>query len=433
MRETEVPVTFQSPEKTVYVLRGTKLLEAAALADLVLKSPCGGEGLCGKCRVVVPPARGEPTAAERQFFSAEELHSGCRLACQCTVDGPMSVVVPQPSLLGARGQILVHSEGTVAAEVDPVVRKRYVELPLPARGDDDADLARLEKAVGPLEIDLELLRGLPRRLRESGFRGTAVLADGRLLDFEPGNTEWNACAVAVDVGTTTLAAALLDANSGRDLAVAVRLNPQTRFGDDVLSRILRTRTDADGLRQLHAAITAAVDEMIGELCRAADVPREQVYEITVAGNTTMQQLFCGLDPGALGEVPFVPVAGRSLLGHRGRAGAARPSPRPRLGPAGDRRLRRRRHGGRRAGHRAGGGPAAHALRRHRHQRRDRAAFPRGDCPPPRPPPARPSRAPGSCTACAARPGPSKRCSWWTAGCGSTSSATCRRPGCAARP
>ncbi|MGO8691246.1 MAG: ASKHA domain-containing protein [Thermoguttaceae bacterium] len=313
MRETEVSVAFQSPEKTVYVLRGTKLLEAAALADLVLNSSCGGEGLCGKCRVVVAAGAGEPTAEEKQFFSAAELHSGCRLACRCTVDGPMSVVVPQPSLLGARGQILVHSEGTVAAEVDPVVRKRYVELPLPARGDDDADLARLEKAVGPLEIDLDLLRGLPRRLRESGFRGTAVLADGRLLDFEPGNTEWNACAVAVDVGTTTLAAALLDANSGRDLAVAARLNPQTRFGDDVVSRILRTRTDSDGLRQLQAAITAAVDEMIGELCRAADVPREQVYEITVAGNTTMQQLFCGLDPGALGEMPFVPVAGRSLL------------------------------------------------------------------------------------------------------------------------
>ena len=160
MRETEVSVAFQSPEKTVYVLRGTKLLEAAALADLVLNSSCGGEGLCGKCRVVVAAGAGQPTPAEeKQFFSAAELHSGCRLACRCTVDGPMSVVVPQPSLLGARGQILVHSEGTVAAEVDPVVRKRYVELPLPARGDDDADLLRLEKAVGPLEIDLDLLRG----------------------------------------------------------------------------------------------------------------------------------------------------------------------------------------------------------------------------------------------------------------------------------
>ena len=162
----------------------------------------------------------------------------------------------------------------MAAEVDPVVRKRYVELPLPARGDDDADLLRLEKAVGPLEVDLDLLRGLPRRLREAGFRGTAVLADGRLLDFEPGNTEWNACAVAVDVGTTTLAAAL----AGRQFGPrpgrgrpAESANPLRRRRRSPASS--RTRTDADGLRQLQAAITAAVDEMIGELCRAADVPR----------------------------------------------------------------------------------------------------------------------------------------------------------------
>ncbi len=314
MREMEVPVTFQSLEKTIYVLRGTKLLEAAAMADLVLASPCGGQSLCGKCRVVVAGGGcGQPTPEERNFFSVEDLRAGCRLACQCTVEGPVSVLVPQPSLLAARQQILVHAEGVAAAEVDPVVRKRYVELPEPARGDAAADLMRLEKAVGPLNIDLELLRGLPRRLREAGFRGTAVLADGRLLDFEPGNTQWNAYAVAVDAGTTTLAAALLDADSGRDLAVVARLNPQTRCGDDVLSRILLVRSDPGGLRQLQQAVTTAVDEMIGELCREAGVPREQIYEVTVAGNTTMQQLFCGVDPGALGESPFVPAAGRSLL------------------------------------------------------------------------------------------------------------------------
>ena len=156
--------------------------------------------------------------------------------------GPHERAGSPRSLLAAPHQILVQSEGRGRAEVDPIVRKRYVELAPPARGDDAPDLLRLERAIGPFDVDLELLRGLPRLVRRNGFRGTAVLADGRLLDFEPDNTEWHAYAVAFDVGTTTLAGALLDANSGRDLAVVSRLNPQTRFGDDVLARILRVRT-----------------------------------------------------------------------------------------------------------------------------------------------------------------------------------------------
>ena len=119
-------------------------------------------------------------------------------------------------------------------------------------------LLRLERALdaGPLEIDLPLLRELPARLREADFRGTAVLAERRLLDFEPGNTEADAFAVAVDVGTTTLVATLLDLGTGSEWAVDARLNPQTRFGDDVLSRILYARQDPDGLRQLQEAIVA---------------------------------------------------------------------------------------------------------------------------------------------------------------------------------
>ncbi len=128
----------------------------------------------------------------------------------------------------------------------------------------------------------------------------------------PGNTEAEAFAVALDVGTTTLVGTLLDLGTGSQWAVDARLNPQTRFGDDVLSRILHARQEPAGLRQLHEAIAAALDEMIGELCRQAGVPRDRIYELAVAGNTTMQQLLAGVDPSPLGEVPFVPAGGRGL-------------------------------------------------------------------------------------------------------------------------
>ena len=149
-------------------------------------------------------------------------------------------------------------------------------------------------------------------MRDAKFQGTAVLDDGRLIDFEPGNTEWDSYGIAVDLGTTTLVAALLDLATGRQVRVASRLNPQTRFGDDVLSRILLARTSSDGLEQLQRVVVEAIDEMIGELCDATGIARRQVYSVSLAGNTTMQQLFCGIDPGPLGEVPFVPAVQQGL-------------------------------------------------------------------------------------------------------------------------
>jgi uncharacterized 2Fe-2S/4Fe-4S cluster protein (DUF4445 family) len=335
MRDTEVLVSFRPSCAEAYVLPGTRLVEAAAEAGIVLEIPCGGEGLCGNCRVIVASGAGEPTTVERDHFSAEELASGWRLACQAEVHGPMEVVVPPSSRAAAEPKILQETSGqtseapcgagvppagatagTAAPQhtCDPLVRKRYVELPAPARGDDLPDLLRLERALGggPLDIDLSLLRQISARFREAEFQGTAVLADGRLLDFEPGNTETDAFAVALDVGTTTLVAELLDLGTGARWAVDARLNPQIRFGDDVLSRILHARQAPDGLRQLHEAITATVDEMIGEVCREAGVARDRIYEVAVSGNTTMQQLFCGIDPSPLGEVPFVPAGGRGL-------------------------------------------------------------------------------------------------------------------------
>ncbi len=163
-----------------------------------------------------------------------------------------------------------------------------------------------------------MVRELPRRLREAHFQGTAVLDRDRLIDFEPGNTEWDSFGVAIDLGTTTLVAALLDLATGRQVRIASRLNPQTRFGDDVLTRILMARRREglsprrDGLEQLQRLVAEALDEMIGELCDATGIARRQVYHATLAGNTTMQQIFCGIDPGPLGEVPFVAAVRQGL-------------------------------------------------------------------------------------------------------------------------
>jgi len=313
MLEQEVSVTFQPWGKTAYVLQGTKLVEAAAGAGIALDLPCGGEGICGKCRVRVASGACRPTPVEQKAFTARELEQGWRLACQSSVCGPATVEVPERSLPASYHKILAGSQELSQTATDPAISKRYVELPPPERGDDEADLARLEQALGPLEIDLELLRKLPVRLRKTRFRGTAVLAERRLIDFEPGNTEANCYAVAFDVGTTTLVATLLDLHTGRELALNTRLNPQTTFGDDVVSRILHTRENPEGLNELHEIIAEAIDEMIGQLADDAGIGRRQIYELIFSGNTTMQQLLCRLDPRWLGELPFVAATAGPVL------------------------------------------------------------------------------------------------------------------------
>jgi uncharacterized 2Fe-2S/4Fe-4S cluster protein (DUF4445 family) len=308
----EVSVTFHPSGKTVHVLRGTTLMEAAALAGLALDLPCGGEGTCGKCRVEVRTGRCEPTAAETQHLDADELGRGVRLACQSAACEATVVDVPETSLLASSYKILSRVRKTATAETDPAVAKRYCELPKPGRGQDEPDMVRLEEALGPVQVDLELVRRVPELLRGSDFRVTAAMIDDRLIDLEPGDTSSEMLAAAVDVGTTTLAVRLVDLCSGQPLGVTTRLNPQTAFGDDVVSRIVHAGSSAGGLEELHEAVVDAVDEMIGQLVAESGHARERIYEVTVAGNTTMQQLFSRIDPKSLGEIPFVPTVGRHL-------------------------------------------------------------------------------------------------------------------------
>ncbi len=313
MQQGEVAVTFQPMGRTVHVLPGTRLLEAAAEAGEVLTQPCGGVGVCGKCRVRAGGGLGPPTAAERVALSDEELAAGWRLGCQASVVGRAVVEVPAASRLTTHSQILVGSDARQAADIDPAVRKEFVELPLPGRGDDRSDVERLAAAVGPFASSLDFLRELPGRLRQAGFRGTTVLADGTLIDFEPGDTASECFACAVDVGTTTLVGALVDLRTGDDVAVASRVNPQSRLGDDIMSRIGYAGRGASQIDELQALVVEAIGAIVEELATTRGVARERIYELTVSGNTTMQQLLCGIDPKPLGEMPFVPALGPQML------------------------------------------------------------------------------------------------------------------------
>jgi len=303
---------FQPHGREASVLAGSSLLEAAACVGLTIETPCGGGARCGKCRVQITTGAPDPGAAEAAVFSEAELRAGWRLACQTHLDASATVYVPEMSLFGSRHQILVDFERAETGALCPAVRKELVAMEAPTLDDDAPDLMRLEQRLGRVSVDAALLRELSPKLRRSRFQGTAVLADHRLIDFESGDTRDSCYGVAVDVGTTTLVGALVDLSTGVERAIAARMNPQVRYGDDVLSRIRHASEKPNGLDELRDAVTGEVSSIIAELCERAGVRAEHVYEATFSGNTTMEHLLCGLYPAALGQVPFTPTFARGL-------------------------------------------------------------------------------------------------------------------------
>ncbi len=302
-----ISVKFEPTGKVVSVTPEARMREAVARAGILLDYPCGGQGTCGKCRVRVMEGAAEPTSVEREAIAPDELEAGYRLACQTRIVSKTVVHVPETSLLASSYQILGGAAAESVRSVDPPVHKQYVELDPPTREEDAPDLQRLQRALGPVQVDAGMLRELPERLRANGFRGTAVMAGDRLIDFEAGNTEGDCYAAAFDIGTTTLVGVLINLATGQECATASRFNPQTAYGDDVLSRILYARDTPGGVTRIQECVAEAIREMIAEMARQADVRTDQIYEATFAGNTTMETLLLGINPGPLGESPFVPA------------------------------------------------------------------------------------------------------------------------------
>jgi uncharacterized 2Fe-2S/4Fe-4S cluster protein (DUF4445 family) len=303
---TSAEICFLPHHKTAQVPTGTRLLRAAKQAAIEVETPCNGKGTCGKCRVrIVEGALAAPHRDELNLLSPADIRGGVRLACRAKALG-RSVVefIDDP---GKRHRIL--SDGVLPGfELQPQISKEFLGIPPPSLADNLADLERLQRALG-LELDqglpLEFLQRLPGVLRASGFKTTVVRAAGRLIGIEPGDTTSRAYGVAVDIGTTTVVAALVDLLTGRELASASMINPQKNHGLDVLSRIQYLREHPDALGALSQLIRQGIDQLIAELCAQTAVERTHIYEVAVAANATMTHLFLGVDASGIGSSPYV--------------------------------------------------------------------------------------------------------------------------------
>ncbi|HHW92129.1 MAG TPA: DUF4445 domain-containing protein [Firmicutes bacterium] len=302
-----MPKVFFPDGKEIMVPQGTLVAEALQEADIEAWLPCGGQGYCGRCRVKLEGSLSLPTEVEQAHLSPGELAQGVRLSCQTRIEGDVRVLTLQ-SLTGA--QILTGGGDLPAPALHgtPLLQRLEVKVKPPTVQDQRPDSERLEAALGgSYRIPLSILSRLPALLRERDFLVTAYASGDELLKLEPGKDHGPPYAVAVDLGTTTMVAYLWDLEKKRCLGTAAAGNPQAVCGDDVISRMVYAGDKEDGLFRLQALAVAGINGLVEELTAGTGVPAREIYQVTLVGNTCMQHLFLGIDPGCLGKAPYVPA------------------------------------------------------------------------------------------------------------------------------
>ncbi len=324
-------VHFLPHEKKVSIPKGETLIRAAIEAGVHVNASCGGEGVCGKCRIIIENGMVDGGISER--LSDEDLEKGYRLACQSIVKEDITVRVPVESSVDAS---ILNAKSTPRQtarikQMDlndlkekglfaPPVEKKYLELPEPTAEDHLPDVTRLVSHLKIahdehlLMVSLPVIRKIPEILREDDFRITATLErpvhDGRktdIINIQPGNTTDRNYAIAVDIGTTTVYGQLIDLISGDVLAENGDFNAQISFGEDVISRIVYAEKPG-GLEKLHQVVVGTINTIIKKIVKRAGVDRDDISAITLAGNTTMTQLLLKVNPRYIRRSPYVPAA-----------------------------------------------------------------------------------------------------------------------------
>ncbi len=303
------PVTFLPEGKSVEVEVGVTLLHAARQAGLHIDAPCGEQGRCGKCRVRVHDGTLSPLDGEEtRLLRPDEIAAGVRLSCLAQVLGAVTVEIPDASrnLAHRKASAVLRRQITPA----PFTRKSCALVPQPSLEGRDFrdDLSRLREVVpGLATAELAVLRTLHQTLVDSQYAVSAVLADDCLITVEPGDTCRTHFGVALDIGTTTVVGYLIDLRTGDEVAVASQANMQAGYGADVISRIEYAQQSPAHLETLRQAVTGTINTILHSLAQQAHTVPEQIYEMTVVGNTCMAHLFLGIDPSPLGQAPYAPV------------------------------------------------------------------------------------------------------------------------------
>jgi uncharacterized 2Fe-2S/4Fe-4S cluster protein (DUF4445 family) len=310
---------------------GDTIIRAALEAGVHVNASCGGEGVCGKCRVIIEDGVVEGGISEK--LSDADQEKGYRLACQAKVKSDLVVRIPVESTIDhsvlkmqAAPRRTAHikemdfnelkEKGLFVAPVE----KKYLDLPEPTTQDNLPDITRLISFLNlthdehRLEVDLSVIRKIPDVMREDDFKVTATLVrpvrkigKTRIINVEPGDATQRSYAIAVDIGTTTIYGQVIDLITGEVLAEHGEFNGQISYGEDVISRIVYAEK-AGGLERLHAVVTSTINGVLKKIIKRSKIDPDGISTITLAGNTTMTQLMLRVNPRFIRRSPYVPAA-----------------------------------------------------------------------------------------------------------------------------
>lgn len=316
-------VTFQPSGVSVTVPTGTLVTEALRAAGIDVAQPCGGQGRCGRCAVIVRAGSLRRRSTIR--LTEADLSAGYALACQTVIEGDATVLVPVQEQIERR---LVTDKTARRVEVpfpyqyarDQSVRALSVRLDPPTLADATDDASRLRRALAPagykdVELPLPVLRTLGARLREADWQVTVVLESDtwarpagppRVIDVLPGERDESVWGVAIDIGTTTVTVFLVDLRTGQAVDSAAEYNGQIARGEDVISRILYA-SKGGGLEELGERVRGTINALLERLTERNHVDPGTIYKAALAGNTTMTHLFLGLPPSSIRLTPYVPA------------------------------------------------------------------------------------------------------------------------------
>ncbi|MFA5276113.1 MAG: ASKHA domain-containing protein [Candidatus Omnitrophota bacterium] len=320
-------VTFYPKNKSIEVPKDTTILSAAISAGISINSACGGDGVCGKCKVLIKS--GKVAAQANSVLTLEEKHRQIFLACQTVIHGDVEVEVLPESITDMAG-LRIKGLYTKSENVEPIresaeksifkhsplATKIYLELPKPNFEDTAGDLERIYRELRNIQglaiarTALTNIRQLGELLRDSDWKVTVTL--GRRNDtveivlIEPGDTTSNNFGLAFDIGTTTISGQLIDLNSKKVLGTKASYNKQASFGSDVITRIIYAH-EPDGLEKLHNAVVETINLIIRELAKEHNVNLNDINCILCAGNTTMIHLLLSVDPTYIRKEPYVPT------------------------------------------------------------------------------------------------------------------------------
>jgi len=319
-------IKFMPENRIIEADLGTSLLNAAAKAEIYIKSGCGGKGTCGACKVVV--LSGEPLVTGTGNLTSEQISAGVRLACQTMVQGDLTIEVPPESrlqehqvLMGDVHKGILKESGHDLLEKfghHPLAMKQRISLSPPTLTANTSDWARLHMELRrvlkaedkPISIPLSILKNLPEALRKAKWDVSVTLTDMdsefTVTHIEPGN-DHTPYGLAIDIGTTTVVVYLINLLTGEIEDQQGSYNKQAKFGDDVISRIVYAVEDEAHLEKIQHTVIETINDLIDKILARRSMTSNNISCAMVAGNTTMTQLFLGVDPRYIRLEPYIPT------------------------------------------------------------------------------------------------------------------------------